>query len=115
MRPGVVLPREADAWAESEVTLLPAQAPGDVPCRGVDLVDRPRVSSRDEQLAVGREVDGVEVNRVVGRVLRIRLVRFAEGDVSRTAPLEHQVPCGQVNTLDCGVEGRPAGGPPDAA
>ena len=48
----IVLPVEDGALAHPEIALLAAEAPDDLPCSMVDLVERVRVAGRDEEVAV---------------------------------------------------------------
>src|SRR5438309_11896761 len=54
---GVVLPGERDLPGHGEVAVLAAQPPEDLSGAAVDLVDRPGVAGRDQQVAVGVDVD----------------------------------------------------------
>jgi hypothetical protein len=63
---GIVLPGKAHPVAQGEVVLLASQPPDDPAGHRVQFVDCPRVARRDEQLAVSRCVDRVDVNRVEG-------------------------------------------------
>src|SRR5207253_776600 len=95
---GVVLPRERRAPAEPEVAPRPAEAPHHAPVAAADLVDGPRVARRDEQVAVGRDVDGVDVEVVV-RALD-GAARLREVDVVEAPPLEEQPPARHLELLD---------------
>ena len=69
-----------------EVALLAAEPPDHLAGRAVDLVDRPGVAGRDEQVAVGVDVDRVDVEEVErGSDLRVGL---GELDVVEAPPLE---------------------------
>src|SRR5437899_8768664 len=57
-RDGVVLPGELRTCCEAEVAPLPAEPPDDLAAVPVDLVDRPRMPPRDQQVPVGVKADG---------------------------------------------------------
>ena len=102
--PGIVLPGEADPRTQAEVALLAAESPRDVAGGGVDLVDGPRVAGGDEELVVRRRVDGIDVHRIEGGGLRIGRVRLGEIDVVGAVPVEDELPAGEVDPLNGGIE-----------
>src|SRR5438128_6926898 len=66
----VVLPRKSRPGPHPEVALLAAEPPDDLLRLVVDLIDGVRVASGDEQVAARLDVDGVDVEVVVGSRLR---------------------------------------------
>ena len=70
------------------------------PVCAVDLVDRPGVPARDEQVAVVVEVDGVDVEVVVGVALGHRRVAVVERHVVEAVPLEEDPAGCDVDLLD---------------
>jgi hypothetical protein len=99
-----VLPREGDTVTEREVALLAAEAPQDATAAPIDLVDGPGVARRHEQVAVFGEVDGVDVEVVVGARRWQRLVALVERDVIEAMPLEEDPASGDVELLDDAVQ-----------
>lgn len=65
LRQGVVLAVELNSRPQRERRFLAAEAPDDVARVAVDLVDGRYRSAGDEQVAVGVEVDSVDVEVVV--------------------------------------------------
>src|SRR5215217_5493668 len=70
LAPGVVLEGDAGAQTHLEVALLPSEAPQDLAALVLYFVDTPGGAGRDEQVAIGLDVYGVDVEVVVG-VVRI--------------------------------------------
>src|ERR1700719_3294030 len=63
----VVLPGELDATAHCEVALLAAKTPHHRARLALELVNRPRISGRNQQVPVGSDIDRVDVEVVVSR------------------------------------------------
>ena len=105
-----MLPGERHTGAQGEVASLAAQTPENLARLPVDLVDRPGVSARDEEVAVVVEVDRVDVEVVVGRVHR----QIAVGDrhMVEAVPLEEDVAGGDVEPLTIASVAWPLLGPP---
>ena len=93
-----MLPREAGALAEREVALLAAEPPHDVAVLLRDLVDGPGVTRRDEQVAVGVDVDRVDVE-VVEEVADAG-VGLGRRHVVEAAPLEQHLRARNLELLD---------------
>src|SRR4029453_717985 len=78
----------------------------------MDLVDRPRVAGRDEEVPVVIESDRIHVEVVEG-ARSLRLVRLVDSDLLQAAPLEEHPPGGEIELLHDAVVGpaplRPAG------
>lgn len=75
-KPGVVLETELDVGAKVEVGPETAQTPDDLAGGAIDLVDCTGVAGRDQIVAVGVFVDGVDMEVVpcIGRIVsRARL------------------------------------------
>ena len=90
-----------------EVALRAAETPDDAAGLARDLVDGPGVARRDEQVAVGRDVDRVDVE-VVERLLH-GAARLGDVDVVEAAPLEEHTPARQLQLLhDASDHGRVA-------
>ena len=97
--PRVVLEREAGARAHGEVALLATQPPDDLAAAAVDLVHGPGVAGGDEEVAVGIELDRVDVEVVVRALVGDARMRFVEADVVEAAPLEQHATTWQLELL----------------
>ncbi len=95
----VVLPGEDRAAPHAEVALLASEPPEDLAALAADQVHRPRVPGRDDEVAVGGDVDRVDVEVVV-RVARLLRVALVERDVLEAPPLPEQPSAGDRHLLD---------------
>ena len=98
----VVLPREPCAGIEGEVAALSSQTPEHRAVAAANEIHGVRVSRGDEQVAVGLDLDRVEVEvvpraREIGRDV---LERLARRDVVEAPPLEQQPTGRHVDLLD---------------
>ena len=127
-RRDVMLEPEGGARPHPEAGPLPAKLPDDLPAGPGHLVDRAGVAGRQQQVAVGRDRDRVDVQVVERRGLGApgeRRVRVGDRDVVQAVPLEQDLAGSDVDLLhhagqrdplgraaDCGqVRGpRPVGG-----
>jgi hypothetical protein len=106
--PGVVLPGEPGAGPGLEIGLLPAEPPMYGAVRAGDLVDGPGVAGGNEQVPVGGDGDGVDVEVVVaGRLAGQGLMRLAELHVVEAVPLEEHLARGDVDLLRDALVNRP--------
>src|SRR5947208_14833959 len=96
----VVLPLEPCALAEREVAALAAEAPEDPARAPAHLVGGPRISGGDEQVAVGGDVDRVDVEIVEARPRFSLDLRLVDGDVLEAAPLPDQATARKLQLLD---------------
>ena len=98
---GVVLPAECNAGAEREIALPAAQPPVDLAGHAVDLVDGRGVPGRDDEVAVGVDLDRVRVVGVegVGWLRGCVNVGLGRIDVLGGVPLEDQLSAGDVDLL----------------
>ena len=96
------------AGAHLEVVLVGAERPHHRARLVVDLVDRPGVAQRDDQVAVGVERDRVQVVGVEhGARCTVLEERGADRDVVDRVPLEQHQPGLDVDLLDDRVHQRP--------
>ena len=98
----VVLPGELGFVIRHEVAVLAAQAPDHLAAAPLELVQRPRMTSRDEQVSVPRDLDRVEVQVVVA--ILEREVGVSDGDVLEASPLEQKPASPHVDLLDDPLE-----------
>src|SRR5438093_1982450 len=102
-RERVVLPGEPCTGCEVEVARLAAETPDDLARVPIDLVDRPGVAARDQEVPVDVEGDRVDVEVVVRRF--DRLVAVGERYVIEAVPFEEHTPACDVDLLDDTVDG----------
>ncbi len=110
VRADVVLPPEGGARPHLEARPLPAEPPGHLPARAGYLVDGTGIAGRDQELAVRRDRDRVDVE-VVERV-RLgaageRLVGVGDRDVVQAVPLEQHAAGRDVDLLHGPGQGHP--------
>src|ERR1700733_12800343 len=97
----MVLPVELRRTREAEIRALAVQAPDDLAAGTVDLVQRPGVATRDQQVAVVHLADRVDV-KVVKRPLRVRrrvLEALGERYMVQAAPVEQDLAGLEVDLL----------------
>src|SRR5262249_1549845 len=95
----VVLPFEAGAWAAREVAALAAEAPEHPPGATVDLVCGPGVSGRGHEVAVGCDVDRVDVEVVEARPGPGLDLGLGDRDVVEAVPLPEEAAARQRELL----------------
>src|SRR5438874_5635520 len=110
----VVLPLEPCALAEREVAALAAEAPEDPARAPAHLVGGPRISGGDEQVAVGGDVDRVDVEIVEARPRPLLDLRLVDGDVLEAAPFPDQAAARKLQLLDDAADDLPASAASDA-
>ncbi len=104
----VVLERGLRAGPHLEVVLVGAERPDHRARLVVDLVHRPGVAHRDDQVAIGIERDRVQVVGVEHKSGRALLEeRLGDRDVVERVPLEQHEPGLDVDLLDDGIHQRP--------
>src|SRR5215475_6584193 len=89
-----------------ETAASATELPEDLAGAPTQLVCRPGVARADEQVALGVEVDSVDVEPIPGRGSRggPRLVAIAIGDMVRAVPLKHHLAGVDGDLLDDPVE-----------
>ena len=100
---------------EPERAVLAAEYPDDVPGAQVHLVHRPGEAGADQQVSVGVQVDGVDVEPVPGGGGRRgpRLLAVLVGDVVCGVPLEEHLAGADVDLLHDAVDDLLVGGAAD--